>query len=425
MHRFREHFSKALVVWLSFGLAACASYTEEMREINLSFRSGNYPAALERLEKLDLKNESRNRMLYYLEKGMIQDRLGERESSRDLWMKADETGDKLFTTSVSKEIATYIYNEGAQAYPGEDYEKVAVHTMLAHSFLGDGELASARVEAARINTKLGEINGFYEANTNKYRDDAYARYLSAMIYEANGELDSAIVDYRGALKIYEGDYRENFGVSPPDQLVSALHRLYLQRDRKDEAKALASRYPRSQPTSSGDYASIIVVHEVGVINPKRAENFVIPGGASVLRFSFPVIAKSSPSWGATGIRIDGGSFESAELAQNFNSIAYVNLEDRRLRMIVKSAARLIAKDQLAQQARKELGVAGLIAASVYGAVTETADTRQWTTLPGAIYVTRKIVKPGDYNVEISNSGKIRSIKKIRLRKGEVQIIRDA
>ncbi len=58
-------------------------------------------------------------------------------------------------------------------------------------------------------------------------------------------------------------------------------------------------------------------------------------------------------------------------------------------------------------------------------MTETADTRQWTTLPAAVYVTRKIVKPGEYSVEITNNGRVKTIKKIRLKKGDVQIIRDA
>ncbi|MES2746253.1 MAG: hypothetical protein V4655_12555, partial [Bdellovibrionota bacterium] len=72
MQRFREHLAKAFLVCMSVGFTACASYTQEMKEMNLSFRAGNYTAALEKFDKVDLKEESRNRMLYYLEKGMIQ-----------------------------------------------------------------------------------------------------------------------------------------------------------------------------------------------------------------------------------------------------------------------------------------------------------------------------------------------------------------
>lgn len=425
MQRLRELISLGFLMAASFGASSCASYSDEVKAMNSAFRVGNYASALETFEKSDIKEQTRNRMLYLLEKGMIQDRMGKREASRNLWMKADKVGDELFTTSMSKEAASYIYNEGAQAYPGEDYEKVAVHTMLAHSFLSDDDLASARVEAARINTKLAEINGFYKDNKNKYRDDAYARYLSGMIFEANGEFDSAIVDYRSALKVYEGDYSETFGVSPPSELVKSLYRLLNRRDRKDDARQLASKYKSLKVDESSDLASIVVVHEVGVINEKKEEGFVIPWGSSVIRFSFPTIRKESLARRTTGFRVNEGSFEPGELAQNFNSIAYVNLEDRRLRTIAKSMARLVLKNQMTQQAEKELGPLGLLAGSIYGAVTETADTRQWTTLPAAIYVTRKNVKPGEYSLEITNNGKVKDIRKIRLKAGDVQIFRDA
>lgn len=425
MRRIRELISFGFLIASGIGASSCASYTDEVKAMNSAFRVGNYAAALETFEKSDVKEQSRNRMLYLLEKGMIQDRMGKREASRSLWMAADKVGDELFTTSVSKEAASYIYNEGAQAYPGEDYEKVAIHTMLAHSFLDDADLASARVEAARINTKLSEINGFYKDNKNKYRDDAYARYLSGLIFEANGEVDSAIVDYRNALKVYEGDYTENFSVSPPKELVRALYHLLLRRDRQNDARQLAGKYKALKIDESPETASIVVVHEVGVINEKREEGFVIPLGNSVVRFSFPTIKKEGLARRTTGFRLNEGVFEPGELAQNFNSIAFVNLEERRLRTIAKSMARLILKNQMTQQAEKELGAIGWLAGNIYGAVTETADTRQWTTLPAAIYVTRMTVKPGEYSLEITNNGKVKDIRKVILKRGDVQIIRDA
>ena len=425
MQRLRELISLGFLIATSFGASSCASYSDEVKAMNSAFRVGNYASALETFEKSGIKEQTRNRMLYLLEKGMIHDRMGKREVSRSLWMKGDEVGDELFTESMSKEAASYIYNEGAQAYPGEDYEKVAIHTMLAHSFLSDKDLSSARVEAARINTKLAEINGFYKDNKNKYRDDAYARYLSGMIFEANGEIDSAIVDYRNALKVYEADYTEIFGVPPPTELVKSLYRLLNRRDRKDDARQLAVKYKSLKTDEASDLASIVVVHEVGVINEKREEGFVIPWGSSVIRFSFPIIKKESLARRTTGFRVNEGSFEPGELAQNFNSIAYVNLEDRRLRTIAKSMARLILKNQMTQQAEKELGPLGWLAGNIYGAVTETADTRQWTTLPAAIYVTRKNVKPGEYSLEITNNGKVKDIRKLKLKAGDVQILRDA
>ncbi|MBC7532982.1 MAG: hypothetical protein H7318_15515 [Oligoflexus sp.] len=417
------------VVWLSplsLWLGGCASYTDDVREMTNAFKAGDYNSALTTFEKSEIKTQDRNRLLYYLEKGTIEDRLSERKESRTLWMKADKLADDLYTTSISKAAASFLYNDSATPYGGEDYEKVAIHTMLAHSFLSDNQLQDARVEAAKINSKLNEINGFYKDNKNKYRDDAYARYLSGLIWESSGEPDSAIVDYRAALKVYESDYSSTFNVSAPRDLVRGLYRLYLVRNRKDEARILADSYKELNLTKvDPNAASVVVVHEVGVINEKRAEGFVIPIGSEITRFSFPVIRKQGVAFRQTGVRLNDGLFEPGELAQNFNAIAYESLEDRRLRMIAKSMARLILKSQMTQRAEKELGALGLIAGSIYGAVTETADTRGWVTLPAAIYVTRVFVKPGEYSIEISNNGRTSDIKKVHLKPGQLVLMRDA
>lgn len=423
---FRRTLALVWLAPLSLWLGGCASYGEQVKEMTAAYRVGDYATALETFEKSEIKKADRNRLLYYLEKGTIEDKLGERKDSRNLWIKADKLADDLYTTSVSKAAASFIYNDTAQPYAGEDFEKVAIHTMLAHSFLADGQMSEARVEAARINTKLNEINGFYKDNKNKYKDDAYARYLSGLIWESSGELDSAIVDYKAALKIYEGDYATTFQTPTPRDLVRGLYRLLMIRNRKDEARLLADRHKELDLAKiSLEDASLVVIHEVGIINEKKAQDFVYPIGNQITRFSFPVIRKQSVPTRQTGVRLNDGLLEVGELAQNFNAIAYENLEDRRLRMIAKSAARLILKSQLTQKAEKDFGALGYIAGSVYGAVTETADTRGWSTLPAAVYVTRVFVKPGTYQVELMNDGRKDEERSITLKKGQVLLLRDA
>jgi len=415
-----------LVCGLVFLLSACASYTDDMKAVQTTFRAGQYGEALQKLEVSPLKEQTRNRLLYLLEKAMILDRQGQRDDARKILLKADKIVDELYTTSVSKAAATFVFNDAAQDYPGEDYEKVAIHTMLAHSFIEDGDLKSARVEAARINTRLNEINGFYEENKNRYKEDAYARYLAGMIYEALGEDDSAIVDYRAALKIYEGDYSKIFATRAPDHLVLALYRLLLKRNRPDEAKDLKKQYqlqgPKLDPKDS--LAEIIVLHELGEIASKERSEFTIPIGSEIVRFSFPVIRRVKSNYGRTGITIDEDRSEPADLAQNFDMIARETLEDRRGRILAKSLARLVLKSQMTQKAQKEFGPLGWLAGNIYGAVTETADTRSWVLLPAAVKVSRVQVKPGNYDLTIYNDGKTSRVRKVSIKAGDIQIIRD-
>jgi hypothetical protein len=415
-----------LVCGLFFLLSACASYTDDIKMVQTSFRAGQYGDALQKLEASPLKEQARNRLLYLLEKSMILDRQGQRGDSRKLLMKADRIVDELYTTSVSKAAATFLYNDAAQDYPGEDYEKVAIHTMLAHSFIEDGDLKSARVEAARINTRLNEINGFYEENKNRYKEDAYARYLAGMIYESLGEDDSAIVDYRAALKVYEGDYSKIFATRAPDHLVVALYRLLVKRNRGDEAKELKKDYQLQGPKldTRENLGEIVVLHELGEIANKEKSEFVYPIGSEIVRFSFPVIRRVKNSYGRTGVRLNEDRSEPADLAQNFDMIARETLEDRRGRIVAKSMARLILKSQVTQRAEKEFGALGWLAGNIYGAVTETADTRSWALLPAAIKVTRLQVKPGTYDLTIFNDGKTSRVRKVSIKAGELQLIRD-
>jgi hypothetical protein len=79
---------------------------------------------------------------------------------------------------------------------------------------------------------------------------------------------------------------------------------------------------------------------------------------------------------------------------------------------------------MTQRAEKEFGALGWLAGNIYGAVTETADTRSWALLPAAIKVTRLQVKPGTYDLTIFNDGKTSRVRKVSIKAGELQLIRD-
>ncbi len=421
----------SLVAALGWG---CASYTEETREIRSLYRSEAYPAALAKLDASDLKDESKNRLLYRLEKAMILDRMGQRDKSRALLIEADKIADDLYTVSATRTAASFVVNEGATDYSGEDYEKVAIHTEMALSFIADGKLEAARVEARKINNKLQEINQQYDDDhKNRYAEDAFARYLAGIIYEARGEVDDALIDYGKAVDLYSGPYKAFVDGGVPDGLVEAYYRLLAERGRKERLAKLADQFPGKMAAAKADLAAaastgeVVVIQEVGHIATKTAQEFVFPFGKQIIRFSYPVIQKSSPAaFGATGVTDVGtGRFYRADNVQDMDAIARAGLEDRRGRLIAKQAARLIAKGQLTEQAYRNLGPLGGIAANVYSAVTETADTRSWTLLPEAYFVTRIRLKPGMHTLRIQSAGRVNQIEKVDVKKGAMVLLRDA
>jgi hypothetical protein len=174
---------------------------------------------------------------------------------------------------------------------------------------------------------------------------------------------------------------------------------------------------------------VVVIHELGHIAIKSTEEFIIPIGGQVVRFSFPVIRKRDwGGYGATGVSLtqgeSGGKFHAGSLVQDLDAIARQTLEDRRSRYILKQGARLLAKGQLTEQAYQNFGPLGGIAANVYSAVSETADTRSWTLLPAAISVSRVNAKPGRYDLTVKTDGKVKKISAVDVKKGEILILRD-
>lgn len=417
-------------VSVSFTVAlfsACASYTEETREIRRDFVLNSYQEALTKLDKSTLKNESKNRLLFRLEKAMILDRLGQRPQSRSLLIEADQIADELYTTSVSKTAATFVVNEGVADYAGEDYEKVAIHTILALSFLEEQKYNEARVEAKKINTKLQQITEGYEGAQVQYKEDAFARFLSGLIYESKGDWDDAIIDYKKALELYESrNFRTFYEGAVPKELIFSYYGVVKRRGRNNLISELEKKYPEyvAAYKKQTPGADVVVIHETGNIQVKEAKEFIFPFGRQIERISFPYIRQTTMDrlHYNSGLQL-GNSFIQASNVVNFNAIAFQSLEDRRTRVIAKMIARLVIKGQLTQQAEKSFGPLGGLAVNIAAAFTETADTRSWSLMPQGFFINRVRVPVGNQSLQIKTSGRTTDLLDLKIEEGKVLIFR--
>ena len=384
----RSSFVGASFLLAILVVTSCASYTEQTTAIHQDFISSKYQSALDHLDKSGLDPDSKNGLLYFLEKALILDRMDNLESSRKLLLQADIKADQLYTKSLSKQIASYIVSEDQTEYAGEDYERIAIHTFLALSFLEQGRLNEARVEARKINNKSAEINQQYSENENRYKEDGFAWLLSGLIYEARGEYDDAIIDYVKALNSYESRF-SRYSAGIPEALIMSLANVATIRNRLEILKRLSITYPSmisryKLPLKGFSY---VFMAERGSILRKRSESFFIEINNQIVRYSWPVLEKPVIQSRYPAVRLGGDQIPFQE-AINFSSIASDSLEDKRLRFTVKSFARLTAKAAIIDNLEKKFGPLGGFLANVFFAFTETADTRSWTLLPNDIGLAR-------------------------------------
>ena len=384
---------------LSFLFSSCVSYSSKLASTADLYSSRRYNEALESIENLSILKKSSNRLLYLLEKATVLDELKDFRKSRSTFIDADKLADKLYTESLAQNAASFLYNDTVMDYAGEDYEKITIHTMLALSFLKERNLGSALVEARKINNKLYEIISGYKHTS--YKEDAFSRFLSGLIYESISEYDNAIIDYKKALSLYESNY---FKVPVPSYLVESLYIVLKARSRQDDLNSLIKKYPYLKQLSwSPSDSYVVTVRKNGLISKKVSRSFSIPVNGQIVSFSYPVIEDVSQArHQERAIIINNAIFTKEQLVQDMNSIARDTLEEKRLRLILKTSSRALIRAGVSRQLRKNGSDAALVAdlaLQISSIFTEKADTRSWNLCPASFYISRTKLKPGKYNLK--------------------------
>ena len=104
------------VVLLSMG---CASTGRVQQELAVQMQTGNYAGAIQLVEQH--KNDAfdgKNRLIYYLELGMLLQIEGRYEESNIAFEHAKRIGDELYTLSLSNEGLSLMTNDYALDYAG-------------------------------------------------------------------------------------------------------------------------------------------------------------------------------------------------------------------------------------------------------------------------------------------------------------------
>ncbi len=255
--------------------------------------------------------------------------------------------------------------------------------------------------------------------------NAFGRYLSGIIYEADNNLNDAYIDYYKALHIYQ-DYEEKYGTPVPSIFMDDLMRVARAAGRTNEIQSFIDEYGGAGWTEdyeAGDRGWIVLIHFNGTAPVKRSSQIFIPTRDGPVALAFPVYDVLKPSCADSRVIAASDSeriLSDTELVEDINSIALKNLDDRRGRITLKMAARVALK-QIAikkvknKEARQLLNIANLF--------IEQADTRSWRTLPGEIYLGRLFLPAGKYDIHVSQCGKKeRFVETVYVKPGETKFV---
>ena len=140
---------------------------------------------------------------------------------------------------------------------------------------------------------------------------------------------------------------------------------------------------------------------------------------NVVRVAFPKYVERPLASSTVDVTCCGEKHE-AELVEDVNAIAFKSLEDRCMNEIGSTILRIALKQSLKKVASEKNDYIGLFV-GIANAITETADTRNWQTLPHSIYMSRLVLPEGRQKIRIT-SGQSAVEMEVEVKAGKVAIV---
>jgi hypothetical protein len=420
-----------------FWSCASASFAVVDNELESSGYTGsNYAGSVKALEKnRTVLYKSGDKILYYLDKGMLQHYAQQYSESSKLLQEGEWAIEEAFTKSISQEISTYLVNDNARDYGGEDYEDIYINVFNALNYYHRGDSEGAMVEIRRMNNKLRHLADKYDAaitglqrkalendaripsNPNaqaKFSDSALARYLGMLFHRGTGQYDDARIDRDWLLTA--------FANSPS---------IY--------TNAVPSSLPGEMEIPEG-MARLNVI-AFGGLSPVKQENITrIPlPGYRWIKIALPEMVSRNSEIYRIELVLDDEQRFKLELLEDMAAVAKETFKTRQqliyiktiLRATVKAAGSSVA-DAVARET--EDGIVSLflglysIAAQAYAEASEQADLRVSRYFPARAYVAGINLPPGRYSFSIkyyNRSGKeIASIRRegVNIRENTLNLV---
>lgn len=425
-------------------LGGCATYSAKFADLKPQVSQGRFEDALATVEK---ESGSKDRLLYYLERGMILHYAGRYLESNEAFAAADRTADELYTKSISEGVFSLLSNDNAISYRGRPYELAMVPYYKAFNYIYLGERESAQVEARRASLLLSKyidatLQGVREedrTDLERIRNNAFLLYFSGLIYDWDGQINDAFTAYRNAAMAYQQNH-EYLGVEIPAELASDLvrtgNRLGFLSELEQVRQACPDVFATLAEDDSGRWPAgkgeMVLFLETEFVAHKTQLRFDLPifsgeayddpdywawemfygmGNMHAFASGHNVeywVSVAAPElqdqpgeiYGARVSAGVGGSKAAASSIANLSREARVTFDAEKPTIFFKTIARGLTKYLASRGAEKAGGDVGKIAALLFGAVTESADTRSWLTLPEKVNLARLSLVPGVYDLEV-------------------------
>ena len=406
-----------LALVLLAALSGCAtnslfvSYPSQAQKWKTSLASETpNPAVLGKLEQSTAGGDG---VLYFQELGRVSQLTDQPEASRNAFASAvaeydkEDASAKIQVSSLAATGTAMLTNDNARPYVAPDYERIFTRAYQALNYWAAGdatgtsvelraaaleqqvaankrdkEIAKAEEDADENSIDLNQFEGYFEGLNAVAGDvkasfqNAWTFYLSALFWEAHGEYNDALVDYKKALEIHSSS--------------TML---------KEDVERVSNRMKRRKV----DGGMVAIIYEQGFVQPRQEFSLPIPTVHGLFSVAFPTYALADKPMPNTLRVLDSASqpLGETQVLADVGALAAKDLKERMPGMLVRQTLRATAKYNVQKQANDNFGLIGSLSTQIYNLVSEQADQRSWLTLPAYAQATRFTLEPGEHTLLLS------------------------
>lgn len=384
--------------------------------------------------------KEKDKVLFYLDIGMLYHYSGEYEKSNEALTQAEYGIEDLFTKSVSKSVGSGLLNDNALDYSGEDYENIYLNIFKALNYIALDDLEAALIEIRRIDNKLKQLEaknkkaveefnnageetqvqlGTVESN---FHNDALARLLGLLIYRFEGSFDDARIDGE---KIDEAFFHQshlyNFPQPPMPSLepenIPVNFLIFTGRS----PNKIAETYFIDSSTNVIYFTTVDQDGDDYLKSVAGIEDMIVPGVSPGfhMKIQFPRLYLRGSDVTEVKVSIDGERHD-VHLIENMENISEKTFLLKQPLIVAKTVTRAIIKG-IAKEATQDVGssaiqdnvggIGGLllglafeIGTDVAVDATENADLRISQFFPAYAHTSEIELEPGSYEIRIEYYG---------------------
>ena len=395
------------LLFLTLILNGCATYQNKVHDARIALAHRDFQKALNELKPLAEKPNG-DQLVYLLDYGVALQVSGDYKESTNIFLKADRLAEEIDYHSISRIGGSLALSEEMVQYKGDTFEKIFINAYLAMNYLMDNKFDDALVEARRINEKYLK----YRTDEKKvYELNFFGKYLSAMIWEANGNFDDAYIAYAEAQKIDPDVPILKEDLIRSSKLARRLDSYQQWKKKFNDVEEKKEWYDRTK-------GELIIIYQQGW-GPRKAPSYD--------EYRLPMLIPVYSQTRSARLFIENDSYESS-LVYDVQSAAIATLREDQGILLAKRMAGIATKAVLADQVRQKNQALGDITWLVLN-LTDRADVRQWSTLPQSIQTIRVPLSAGTYQLTLEGiqvagqpTGEFQTFKDIQIKPGQKKFL---